>query len=330
MRSRFAPFALLLVLGSLALPHLAQAAVPFFGPIIPQAGGQSVCAAGWGMFMIVINNLISFLITIVIVFIAPIMIAWSGFLMVANPFNPGAKEEAKGILTRTIVGIVIALSSWMIVDAVMAVLYNPTDAGATWSSLITTNGADICIPLVESLKQAVVSPGVTAVTGGVAQGFYQKNPSLLTKDQTGANWTQAEKDNLYTGTEAMKILESSNIAVNRGYSPVGQDCGTQCTSLNGIPKNTINTLVEAKKDCSTCSITVTGGTEGGHQSQGFGKASIDLRYDENTYSYLTGRGSQVVREAPLGSAVCGTTGWQCYAHVTAPHMSVYTTGGTVL
>lgn len=321
------------------MPVAVHAEIPFLGPIIPQTGGQGVCAAGWGMLMVVINRLISFLLTIAIVFIAPLMIAYSGFLFVINPVNASGKEEAKKILTNTILGIVVALAGWMIVDAVMAVLYNrnaqTSPAGGAlgvWANLITTNGDDVCISLAGSLKQAVIEPdtGVTVVAGRVTGGFYQKNPALLTRDQSGTNWTQAERNNLYTGTEAMNILKDSGIAVNRGYSPVGQDCGTQCTSLNGIPKNTIATLVEAKKDCSTCGITVTGGTESGHQSQGFGKASIDLKYDENTYRYLTGRGSQVVREAPTGSAVCGTAGWKCYAHVTAPHMSVYTSGGTVL
>lgn len=331
MRSRIPIFAFILVAGSFALPLVAQAGgVPFFGPIIPQAEDQAVCAAGWGMIITVFNNIISLLITLAIVFVAPLMIAYSGFLYVVNPVRPEGISEAKKILTNTVVGIVLALAGYMIVAALMAVLYNPETFKQTWSQLITSGDAPICIPLAGSLRSAVTTPGITAITRGVTQGFYQKYPSLLGKDQIGTNWTQVEKDKLYTGTEAMKILESSGVAVNRGYSPVGQDCGAQCTSLNGIPKTTITTLVEAEKNCSTCNITVTGGTEGGHQSQGFGKASIDLRYDESTYNYLTSKSIQVVREAPIGSSVCGTTDWKCYTHVTASHMSVYTSGGTVI
>ena len=65
----------LLVAGSLALPLAAQAGgIPFFGPIVPDAINR--CAAGWGMLITVINNIISFLITLAIVFVAPLMIAW--------------------------------------------------------------------------------------------------------------------------------------------------------------------------------------------------------------------------------------------------------------
>lgn len=172
MRSRVPLLALLFAVGSFALPLAAHAAVPFFGPIIPS--GNNLCPAGWGMLMIVINNIISLLLTLAIVFVAPIMIAYSGFLFVVNPVNPGGKEKAKGILLNTVVGIVIALAGWFIVDAVMAVLYNPGTpvAGGTlgvWSSLVTSSGPQ-CLPQAgslptDTLNQAVLS-GISA-NGGV-------------------------------------------------------------------------------------------------------------------------------------------------------------------
>lgn len=326
MRSRI--FITLSLFGSFAIPYAAYAGIPFFGPIVP--GAYNVCPAGWGMVILVINNLISFLITIAIVFVAPLMIAYAGFLFVVNPVHAEGIGKAKSILLNTIVGIVLALAGYLIVDALMAVLYN--GKFGSWAQIITWDG-EKCLPQRgalpgDGLNQGVVTPGITTA-GAVTRGYYEKYPSLLGKDQTGSNWTQEERDQLYTGSQAMSILDQADIEVNRGYSPVGQDCGTQCTSLNGIPKTVITTLVDAKTNCATCAITVTGGTEGGHQSQGFGKASIDLRYDENTYMYLTNRGTQVVREAPLGNAVCATNGWKCYSHVTKLHMSVYTSGGTV-
>ncbi|MFA5998019.1 MAG: pilin [Candidatus Paceibacterota bacterium] len=167
MRFRAPLFALLLVAGSLALPLAAHAAIPFLGPIIPEDVNR--CAAGWGMVMIVINNIISFLITIAIIFVAPLMIAWSGFLFVVNPVNAAGKEQAKKILTSTVVGIVIALAGWLIVDAIMAVLYNPATVGQTWSQLVTSGGAKLCLPLAGSLKQV---PGLPSVTiPGVASKF---------------------------------------------------------------------------------------------------------------------------------------------------------------
>ncbi|MCX6790429.1 MAG: pilin [Candidatus Kaiserbacteria bacterium] len=171
MRFRFPLFALLFIAGSLAVPHLVHAGIPFFGPIIPGSNIpgniNAVCPAGWGMFMTVINNIIELLITIAIVFIAPLMIAWSGFLMVVNQGNEGKITEAKKILTNTVVGIVISLAAWMIVDAIMAVLYrSPDGAWGTWSSLINSSGSE-CLPQKGALPGDLLNPAATTPGLGV-------------------------------------------------------------------------------------------------------------------------------------------------------------------
>jgi len=151
MRSRNIYAWFVLATCTFALPSVTHAAIPFFGPIIPTM--QNVCPGSWGLVITVVNNIISFGITIAIVFVAPIMIAYAGFLYVVNPMNPGGMSKAKDMLLNTVVGIVIALSAWVIVDALMAVLYDPAMTGKTWSSLITGNSNDLC------LQQKGVKPG---------------------------------------------------------------------------------------------------------------------------------------------------------------------------
>lgn len=177
MRSRVPLFALLLVVGSLALPFAAHAGIPFFGPIIDKSwvvqGTATQCALGWGAVMTVVNNIISLLLTLAIVFVAPIMIAYAGFIMVTGQGNPSEIGKAKGILLNTIIGIVIALAGYLIVAAVMAVLYNPSATSGTttlgvWSSLITSNGALPCLDqngVGTGLNQAAPT-GVTVTAGG--------------------------------------------------------------------------------------------------------------------------------------------------------------------
>ena len=159
---------LILIAGSLALPHLAHAAIPFFDPIIPDDINK--CAAGWGALIIVINRLIQFLITLAIVFVAPLMIAYSGFLFVVNPVSSGGKEKARSILTNTVVGIVIALAGWMIVDAIMVVLYNPGASSGTttlqaWSSIVYGDSSKLCLiqeAALKDLNQSVNVQGISA------------------------------------------------------------------------------------------------------------------------------------------------------------------------
>ncbi len=164
------------------MPLAAHAGgIPFFGPIIPEQ--YAACPAGWGMLVTVINNIISLLITLAIVFVAPLMIAYSGFLFVVNPVNPSGREEAKSILTHTIVGIVIALSGWLIVDAIMAVLYHPTGSiGSTWSQLIISNPSDPCLKQKGSVSSSASPSTAASPTLSVAQQPSASSPaSALSK-----------------------------------------------------------------------------------------------------------------------------------------------------
>lgn len=150
----------MLAVGAFALPLAAHAAetIPFFGPIVP-----ANCPAGWGLLVTVINNIIIVLLSIMIVFFAPLMIAYAGFLFVVNPTNAGGKEQAKKILTNTIVGIIISLSAWMIVGAIMAVLYkDPTRDGSTWGTwqelMVGGGSSDGCLGQPGSGAPAPTTP----------------------------------------------------------------------------------------------------------------------------------------------------------------------------
>ncbi len=158
-------FALTAILFALPYTALAETVrIPFFGPIVPTA--INMCPASFAMFIDVINRIILFSLTIGIVFVAPIMIAYAGFLMVVNPFNSGGIQKAKDIMLHTIVGIVIALAGWLIVAALMAVLYSPTNGLKAWNTIITSGGLDACLKQEGALLQ--LNQG--QVTGSSATG----------------------------------------------------------------------------------------------------------------------------------------------------------------
>ena len=233
MRSRIPLFVLLLI-GSFVSPVVAHAAIPFFGPIIPEATNQ--CAASWGMLIIVFNNIIQLLITLAIVFVAPLMIAWAGFLFVVNPVNASGKEQAKKILTNTVVGIVIALAGWMIVDAIMAVLYNPTAVGKTWSQLIGSGGIDPCIELAGSLNQAAGTTVGSGVRGIDASGG--KFLSLPTNGNcTPSNLLAATANSPYALTQSqantLSCIAIPESSCGNNVSQARQPDGTP-TSASGM------------------------------------------------------------------------------------------------
>lgn len=167
---------LVLALGiAFVVPITTHAAIPFFGPIIPS--GYNVCPASWGLLITVINNIISFLITMAIVFVAPLLIAYAGFLLVINPINGEEISHAKGILWHTILGIVIALAGYLIVSAIMAVLYNPKTVGKNWNDIIKGNVTDTCLPQAGALPGAGLNQNQLPVTGVSANNALNNPPS---------------------------------------------------------------------------------------------------------------------------------------------------------
>src|SRR3989344_5184316 len=163
MRSRYAFFALALVVSALALPLAAHATgIPFFGPIVPP--GAATCAAGWGAVADLVNRGIAFLITLLILFVAPFMIAWAGFLYVVSPTSPAMRSKASAILLNTAIGIAVALAAWLIVNALLVALTtkgvaNWTDAMFTTTESCLLETSAITKPLSEAAGQMGVDTG---------------------------------------------------------------------------------------------------------------------------------------------------------------------------
>lgn len=300
MRLRVAFFTLLVV-SPLLLPLAAHAGIPFFGPIIPPT--NPTCPLSWGSVIVVINNIIEFLLTIAIVFVAPIMIAYAGFLFVVNPMNPSGKEKAKGILLNTIVGIAIALAGWLIINAVLVAL---TGGGVSrWTALIGSKGAPPCLDQSGSISGAPTTPP----------------PDIAVTPPKPALTPQCTISN----ANNVKTLAAAGI----GVSSSGNCCdknNRNCTSLDGMKDSTLSQVKNIQKVCGN--VMVTGGTETGHStiagvSHSSG-AKIDLATSidgciakiQSIKPALTSTRTQIIRSdgARLWTDSCGNI----YARETSP------------
>jgi hypothetical protein len=81
--------------------------------------GQPMCDTSF--VAIFANGLINFLITMLGV-IAVIVLVISGFQMVVSAGDPGAWKTAKERFTNIVIGIIIILAAWLVVDTIMNVL----------------------------------------------------------------------------------------------------------------------------------------------------------------------------------------------------------------
>ncbi|MSU74425.1 hypothetical protein EXS57_01450 [Candidatus Kaiserbacteria bacterium] len=305
MRSHARLLALLFVVGSFVLPLAAHAGIPFFGPIIPQQ--FNACPLGWGAVITVINNIISFLITLGIVFVAPLMIAWSGFLFVVNPVDSSGISKAKSILLHTITGIVIALAGWMIVDAIMAVLYNSgarsgTTVLGTWSTLITSGNLPAC--LVQRGAPSQIGTIVTSPSGVVS--VVCSVPALPSVTDSLAQQMESDPNVVWTNTNPRlqscvnKFIGSVGGTVTSAYRPqayqthlfeikdrwctrgLRNDSGTACSSL----KNTVSAEV-TKHFGSSWSCGAVAQNVSTHGTPSNASIGIDISRQANDYANPT-------------------------------------------
>lgn len=203
-----------------------------------------------------------------------------GFLYLSSAGNTSTLGTAKKTIVSALVGLVIALISWLLLDTINGDLTNLKLTGLTGSIGSGTG----------------TTAGATATAG------------------TGSGGSTTS--GTYTHAEAVAALSAAGIGVTSTKAGcLGVDA-VDCTTLEQIPKAAIDDLISIKKDCG-CSFNVTGGTETtGHVSHGPGKPVVDVTQDTTLgnflYSKAGGSNGKTITSSPgYGiSKICVTTTWE--------------------
>jgi hypothetical protein len=208
----------------------------FVGSIVPEVCQH--CACGWGGFFAVIQNVLRFGLYLGI-FFAVLIIAYAGFLLVTNPASPGNIEEAKGKALSAVIGLVVILGAWLIINTVLVGL----GAGSVSSvSAIFSTVQPTCLSF---------SPPPTPSTGGLTT-----TPGAPTA--VGGNEDTVRQE-----------LSAAGVSVNKAACPAsaGTACGgtpPSCTNVGGMQSATVSQVIALANACSGCGLVVTGGSEPGH------------------------------------------------------------------
>ncbi len=88
-------------------------------------GGQGEPMCTLCDFATLANNIIEFMLFKLILPIGTLVLMYAGIMFMANASNPGNIEKAKKIFSTTIIGIVIALSAWLVINTIMVQLIRP-------------------------------------------------------------------------------------------------------------------------------------------------------------------------------------------------------------
>jgi hypothetical protein len=146
---------------TLFLPIAAEAATAnFFGPIISKECECPGKAPDWGCVLQTAQNVINLGVSLAMIFFV-LIFAYAGILLMASATNPGNKKIARNMLGAAVVGLMVALSAWLLVDFVMKALYNEGSFGP-WNAILSDGSVQHCL--------VPRDPTVAEVVGGPTAG----------------------------------------------------------------------------------------------------------------------------------------------------------------
>lgn len=251
---KYFPFflALLLILS----PSVASA-VAFGGFVTCEGAGCSACN-----LVDMINIIIKWLLGFVFVIFAVLMTS-AGFGLVTSGGNQSALDEAKSKFQNAIVGIIIIMAAWLIVDTVMKGLLS---GGA---GVISGWG-----PWSEVQCQVQRAPDPWSRRGNDIPVPGEVTPPSTTSGSLAHSAAVAQLGSGFTVTSSGSCSDKTQ---------------TKCTSLDGIKENTIQRVKELQVAIGV-PLVVTGGTEAGHAAGPYSHANgykIDLQVQPALNSYIS-------------------------------------------
>lgn len=201
---------------------------------------------------------------------AVLNLVWGGFQYLSSDAIM-KKSEGKNRLSHSITGLVLVIAAWLILYTI-----NP-------KLLVNTL----------SLETVVVR----APYGAEGTILYTGEGKPLNAQE------------LVADKEIRDFLESSaNIKV---YADPCQGTQTKnCVNLNGLPNSAQVGLKNLSFDCPSCTITITGATEGGHATHGEGKPIVDLRSNNTQLNNYITNDNNPMRQTSLGPEYTVTIGGQ--------------------
>ncbi len=196
------------------------------------------------------------------------MLVIGGATYLLSAGNTATMGSAKKIMIDAVMGLVLALGSWLLLYVI-----NPDLIGIDENIELLTR-------ISPYAKQQVQSGA--AAQGGSAAGGGATGSAV----GGGSGYDLAEE------TARRADLSAANIDINKRPCRNAQD--SDCTSIAGLPQKSLDSLIGLRGECANCVIVVTGGSEEGHASHGPGKDVFDLRVDGNLRSHFFLNGTQGV------------------------------------
>jgi hypothetical protein len=241
-----------------------------------------------------------------------LVFAWGGMKMVMSGGNTEGVSEAKGMMTNAVIGFIILLASWLIINTVLNVVIskNPEIQGrlgeGMWSQI-----------------ECVALPTRTTATGDDGTGG-------VSAPSTTGGLSEAEVRSQLGG---IQVVSSGNCFDRTNRS---------CTGLDGMQQGALTEIKNTITSCIGCDLQITAGTEPGHTNACHQngtcvditcKSGCSLDQTKAVFESASRNGARAVWEgADCGvrdtlraqgrEAFCKSDNG--YGHITGTHFSLYT------
>lgn len=257
-----------LLVGALAALFIL---VPTTTALAVDPGGFVTCEGTECSFcnLVDMGQLIIFWVIGFIIILFMIILVIAGFRLVTSGGDEEAREDAKRKLTNGLIGIIIVLAAWLMVDTLMRAVL-PGDEGviAGWGPWSQVQ----CFVQTEALE--------FVREGAAAADPTQEIVAPAAPGATGDGLSQAEAEGALAG---------AGVAVSSSGG-CSDPANSTCTSLEGMQAATVDEVLELTDAVGSDNVVVTGGTETGHSRSGPYRHDngykVDLRTTDELNTYI--------------------------------------------
>jgi len=257
---------LLILVLLLVLPFDIVSAQVGPGGFVPCEGaGCSACD-----FVSMANVIIKWLFGFMFLIFSVLMLT-AGFGLVTSGGNQTALDSAKSKFQNALIGIIIALAAWVLVDTVM----QGTLAG----------GGNLGVTFKGFGPWSEVKCQVQTIPDQVREGANTPDPAQAVITTPSASVPSG----ILAHIAAETMLAGKPISISSSGNCFDRTKAS-CTSLDGVKENTLNRIIELQEKANV-PLVITGGTEIGHSNKGsytHGSGyKIDLRTTPELNNYIT-------------------------------------------
>jgi len=194
-------------------------------------------------------------------------------------------------------GISVAVVLTLIMSILGGIQYMTTDSFSGKSEgkeRIVNALLGLGLALVSWLLLYVINPNLVNLNNNLLL-----NPPAPQTTQGSGNITTVSSSGGLSDADARNQLTAAGVTISSSGNCSDQQ-NSACTSLEGLPQSAVTGLIQAASACQTSGcITVTAGTEVGHNSHGPGIATVDVRYSPDALQALESTG---LKESPFAGA----------------------------